>query len=630
MTRAARIASLLFVVACGGVGRDARGQNAADTVASAWLARIPSHPEIASWLRLRAAASTPDSAARAALYRDVDLRVARERIPWVEAAAREHFGDVHGALAAYRALGATTATLRLRDTLATTEEERAAVRADLVAFISNAPPDSVREGYALFDRLFTDATPAEQLAIARAASRAGAWSRARTGFQRVEQGASSDGSPPSLTMQDRFSYATALARTGDPRRAVAVYATVTDPEPLASAARYQGARALLAAGDAAGARAALRAAAASSDTSAAASLALLADLTSDDGDDSTSRTLLLELARRFPSSRFAAQARFDAAIIAFIQGDNAAAAREFQSLASARFDTAAAIYWTGRARLARGDRAAAQEAWRSVIRTDSTSYYAALAAARLGVANLPRAAAAEPYPRVPSVDSAVSRVASLQSLGMAPEAQLENDALYHDAPSDRARLLATAAAFAGTDQASRAISLGRRALRSYGPSVGVYDLIYPLVARDTIVEQSRALGIDPALVAGIIRQESSWNPRAVSIVGARGLMQLMPDVARSIAPAVGISNWSPALLFEPGLNVELGVRHLAPLLHSQPNVQRALAAYNAGESRVVRWAKKAGADDPDVFTERISFAETRDYVKVVLRNRELYRALYGI
>jgi soluble lytic murein transglycosylase len=82
------------------------------------------------------------------------------------------------------------------------------------------------------------------------------------------------------------------------------------------------------------------------------------------------------------------------------------------------------------------------------------------------------------------------------------------------------------------------------------------------------------------------------------------------------------------LLFDADANLELGVAHLAASLRQYDDLPRVLAAYNAGGSRVTRWASKAGTSDPEVFTERISFTETRDYVRIVQRNAELYRALY--
>ena len=107
-------------------------------------------------------------------------------------------------------------------------------------------------------------------------------------------------------------------------------------------------------------------------------------------------------------------------------------------------------------------------------------------------------------------------------------------------------------------------------------------------------------------------------------------MQLMPDVGRALWRGEGGAAWTPDLLFVPDVNLALGMRHLAAGLRGYPDPAYALAAYNAGGSRVARWRRYAGADDPELFVERIPFVETRDYVRVVLRNRELYRALYGL
>ena len=84
------------------------------------------------------------------------------------------------------------------------------------------------------------------------------------------------------------------------------------------------------------------------------------------------------------------------------------------------------------------------------------------------------------------------------------------------------------------------------------------------------------------------------------------------------------------LLFDPDVSLELGTAHLRAALSATSNLPRALAAYNAGGSRVRRWARRTGASDPELFIERIPFVETRDYVRIVLRNIELYRALHGL
>ncbi|HET9013515.1 MAG TPA: lytic transglycosylase domain-containing protein, partial [Gemmatimonadaceae bacterium] len=162
---------------------------------------------------------------------------------------------------------------------------------------------------------------------------------------------------------------------------------------------------------------------------------------------------------------------------------------------------------------------------------------------------------------------------------------------------------------------------------------GSRDLLrsaYPVVHGDALGEEAKRNGLDPALVAGLIRQESSFNPKAVSAAGARGLMQLMPSVGASIAASRGYPMWNQALLLEPDVSLELGTAHLATSLRGGASPARALAAYNAGGSRVARWLQRPGADDPELFTEWIPYTETRDYVRIVQRNAQVYRALYGL
>jgi soluble lytic murein transglycosylase len=208
------------------------------------------------------------------------------------------------------------------------------------------------------------------------------------------------------------------------------------------------------------------------------------------------------------------------------------------------------------------------------------------------------------------------------------EAGFENDKLFRDALVNPARVVATASALAGSDQASRSIALGKRAIDDIGGTPANYRLYFPVLERETLISSSRENGLDPILVAALIRQESNFNPLATSPVGARGLMQLMPDVGRSLAGAKGISPWNPDILYDPATNIKLGTTHLSALMRKYPEVVKALAAYNAGESRVEKWSTKTGAADPEVFTERIPFVETRDYVRTILRNRAYYQALY--
>jgi soluble lytic murein transglycosylase len=157
----------------------------------------------------------------------------------------------------------------------------------------------------------------------------------------------------------------------------------------------------------------------------------------------------------------------------------------------------------------------------------------------------------------------------------------------------------------------------------------LYQLAYPLLDPELLASEAKRTSLDPALVAALIRQESGFNPRATSAAGARGLMQVMPAVGRQIARTRRIPDWSDQLLYQPEVSIELGTSHLAASLAEYDELARALAAYNAGGSRVARWSRKAGVVDPELFIERIPFEETRDYVRIVMRNRDLYRALYS-
>ena len=106
-------------------------------------------------------------------------------------------------------------------------------------------------------------------------------------------------------------------------------------------------------------------------------------------------------------------------------------------------------------------------------------------------------------------------------------------------------------------------------------------------------------------------------------------MQVMPDLGATVARSRGFPQWDPVLLWQPDVSLVIGTLHLAELAARYSDPVRILAAYNAGMSRVDRWAGKNGMDDPEMFAERIPFVETRDYVRIVQRNRDLYRVLYG-
>jgi soluble lytic murein transglycosylase len=440
-----------------------------------------------------------------------------------------------------------------------------------------------------------------------------------------------------------------LSRSHRDTDAARVFGTLTQPgiaAPLSHAAQYQRARALVAEGDKAQGTRLLRTLirTAPRDTATADALMLLADLATDERDDAAARRDFLQVVRRFPSSPLAPRARFRAALIAFIAGGSlgggsAGAAREWDLLGKAyprAPDATAALYGSGRAWARAGRAARAAERWRSVLASDPLSYYATLSTRRLHLTESLLA-----YPRdtteraVPGyMVAALQRAALLDSLGMAIEAHFEIDRVVRQAGDTPDAILAAGDALVRAGEAARAVGLGWRLVGLTNGAVRdprVLRLIYPLAFADTLALDARARGLDPALVAAVIREESAFNPRAVSGVGARGLMQVMPSVGRQLAESRRLGPWDPSLLDDPGINLSLGVAHLATFQSQEGgSLERTLAAYNAGPSRVRLWATKRGADNPEVFVERIPFTDTRDYVRAIVHGRNVYAALYGL
>ena len=586
--------------------------------------------EISDWLLVRAAGVTDDSASRARLFAGVHRPAARERVEWTEALARERSGDLVGAAARYERLGAMASAFRLR--LASTPDSaaRESIRGEIIQFLrTKAGTGDARQAVEVLDKAFPSLTPSEQLVVARSANASGPVARAVSAYARGI-------TAPEATPKDRLDYGVLLIRAGRNRDAPAVLEQVRAPANLAAEAAYQRGRALLLGGNGAGARSALRAVAQTyrADTSGAASaLYLLGDLATDDNHDDEAQGFFRSLYRGYPTSPRADDARFRAALIDYVQGDHRQAAVSFDSLVRLyprSSEATAARYWSGRAWAAAGDRTRAAAAWREVIAKEPLSYYAGVSAKRLESSSWSPPggdSTAGRFPRVPAVDSAMRRITQLEQLGMDTEARFEYDAL-ESAATTPDRMLATANALRDHDQTSRSIRLAWKIIDAGTRDARAYRLAYPVVDQPELVRLARARSIDPTLVAAIIRQESSFNPRAVSVAGARGLMQVMPSVGQQVARSLGYPLWDPGLLFDADANLELGIAHLASSIRQYDDVVRVLAAYNAGGSRVTRWSAKKGTDDPEVFAERISFTETRDYVRIVQRNAELYRVLY--
>ncbi len=604
-----------------------------DRAASAYAEAATLLPEVADWLRLRAAAVTADSVARAAYFLALQTDPAKARVPWVEAQARERASDLAGAALAYEALGARMSALRLHLAAATASGDtlaRDTIRRELFTIVTTSRGSTnARLAVELLDASLGPLTAEEELAVARSAAVSGPAARALDGFARAFTAGRG-------THNDRFTYASTLANAGRYREAAAQFARVPASSKLAPRAAYEGARALLREGQ--GTRASTRLEAIvgrhASDTSAASSaLYLLGDLAADDGRDDDARTFFRRTATTYPSAALGASARFRAAIVAFVKEEFRTAALELDTLALHRprnSETLSGLYWSGRAWERLGDSATARARWSEVITREPASYYAMLAARRLNH---------EPWVPSAGIDSvltdsamlaALARADLLLQLGMDSEAQLEYDWVTSEAERSVEATLAAAHAFRQRDLAPRAIRLGNKALSSGAPrDERLYEVLYPLAFKGALTREAERHRLEPALVAALIRQESNFEPRATSRAGARGLMQIMPAVGRQLASAEDYHMWDAELLYQPDVSLELGTTHLAGLMSGYAHVAHALAAYNAGSSRAKRWLERPGTNDPEVFVERIPFRETRDYVRIILRNRELYRSMYG-
>jgi soluble lytic murein transglycosylase len=130
------------------------------------------------------------------------------------------------------------------------------------------------------------------------------------------------------------------------------------------------------------------------------------------------------------------------------------------------------------------------------------------------------------------------------------------------------------------------------------------------------------------LVAGLIRQESTFQPDALSPAGAIGLMQVLPRTAKRLARRLKLG-YARSKLFNPEYNLLVGSLYLADLLRGEGSPEAALAAFNAGEERVAGWRAERRFEEPAEFVESIPFTETREYVQIVMRNTEMYRLLHG-
>jgi soluble lytic murein transglycosylase-like protein len=295
-----------------------------------------------------------------------------------------------------------------------------------------------------------------------------------------------------------------------------------------------------------------------------------------------------------------------------------------------------ARYWTARSFEALGDRDHARQLYSELAAADTSDFYRRNALARLARWKAPppesEARAAEPWP----YDPALVRAQLLSDLGLDDLAQAELDLVrvHSQGRSQRAEAALQAVILARRGERRKSVL----AIRDAFPALGgpfqaavpeeALKLYYPLDYEQPIRAAAVANGLPPALVFGVIRQESAFDANAQSWAGASGLMQLMPGTARELARGLGLS-WSRDRLTEPAWNVQVGASYLRQVMAMfDGNVELALAGYNGGPYRIKRLWRESGNRDLDRFLEGLSIEESKVYVKRILVLSDSYRRLY--
>jgi len=313
----------------------------------------------------------------------------------------------------------------------------------------------------------------------------------------------------------------------------------------------------------------------------------------------------------------------------------------------------AALYWLSQSALSSGDPAAARDYLAELNRHFPNFFYSVLARQILsqpGMQNGPKTSTAQPFlaslklparERSPDFTTSpaalvrIDRARLLRSAGLEQwaETELRFAARNGDSPWALAMELSETAAsrrdFARSIRYIIGTVPGYLFLPRDAAPARFWRLAFPFPFRAAIEKYARERSIDPYLLAALIRQESVFDPAAVSPVGAIGLTQIMPTTGRSLARRLKLG-YRTAYLKRPDYNLRLGTFYLGNLIASfDGRVEDALAAYNAGPSRPPKWRQWGEFRDAQEFVETIPFTQTRDYIQIILRNADIYRWLYA-
>ena len=304
-----------------------------------------------------------------------------------------------------------------------------------------------------------------------------------------------------------------------------------------------------------------------------------------------------------------------------------------------------AIYWRGRMAEEEGDKKLARAFYQKLAENYRYYYYANLARLRLPkmgeetvdpplLENLPRPPAPPENWETPADNIRAQKAQLLANAALYDFAVAEMRAASPGSPPWEAKSVADIY----NEQGSyiHAIETLKRAIPGYFaaeiPQIPrpVWESLFPRPFWEELKRDATANRLDPHLVASLIRQESEFNPAAISPANAMGLMQLLPTVGKGMAKEMKIKHFSSDQLLVADTNLRLGTRYFKQIVdHYDGQVEYALAAYNAGIDRVNDWRKNGNFADVEEFVESIPFTETREYVQAIMRNAVIYKLLYS-
>ncbi len=355
----------------------------------------------------------------------------------------------------------------------------------------------------------------------------------------------------------------------------------------------------------------------------------------------------------FPDQPLAASSHWRVAWAAYIRRrhDARELLREHLERYSVHPSASAALYFLGRLAEADADYPAARAFYTRLAAQFPNYYYGILARERMAqpkivavgpsekTAQFLRSIAFPPrQPAVPSEPDAetalrIARARLLESAGLPDLAQAE--LRFGARNGGQPYLLAMELARAANTPHERLHNIKSAAPDYLSMSLedappAFWQLLFPLPYEKDLVRSAKQQNLDPYMVAALIRQESEFDPQALSAKNAYGLTQVEPATGRALARRAGIKRFSNRSLFQPAINLKLGAYYLRALLDQWGGQwEQTLASYNAGKSRVNDWITWNQYQEPAEFVESIPFTETREYVEAVLRNATVYRQLYA-